>query len=83
MHKTKGFRVQNKQFVNGEGFPFNIHGVFTRQSSGAMMWHVLDDTGPNIMLTAKFTGCSFAVKPGNRTGELRVIHLQHIFIYEY
>lgn len=26
MHKTQGFRVQNKQFSNGEGFPFNVQG---------------------------------------------------------
>ena len=76
MHKTQGFRVQNKQFRNGEGFAFNVQGVFTRQSSGAMLWRVLDNTGPDIMLTAKLTGCTFAVKPGDRPGELRVIHLQ-------
>lgn len=76
MHKTQGFRVQNMQFSNGEGFPFTVQGVFTRQSSGAMLWRVLDNTGPDIMLTAKLTGCTFAVKPGYRPGEVRVIHLQ-------
>lgn len=76
MHKTQGFRLQNMQFSNGEGFRFNVHGVFTRQSSSAILWHVLDHTGYDIMLTAKLTGCTFAVKPGNRPGEVRVVHLQ-------
>ncbi len=76
MHKTDAFRVDMKQFRNGEGDSFPVHGIFTGQSSAGAAWYTLGNAGPDIMLTAKLTGCTFVAKAGDSAGQVQVAHLQ-------
>ncbi len=76
MHLTQAFRVNMAQFQNGEGDAFDVIGIFTGQSNVDPVWYALPATGPDIMLTAKLTGCTFVARPTTRPGEVEVTHLQ-------
>jgi hypothetical protein len=76
MHQTQAFRVNKSQFRNGEGDPFTVVGVYTGKSSTGPAWTLLGDTGPDIMLTAKLTGCTFVARAGGKAGQVEVAHLQ-------
>ncbi len=76
MHKTSAFRVSFKQFQNGEGDSFPAVGIYTGKSSAGPAWCLLGNTGPDIMLTAKLTGCTFVARAGGQPGQVEVTHLQ-------
>jgi len=59
MHTTESFTIQAAAGQLGEGHPFWLHGLHTGQSNLAPVWYLLDGGGPDIMLTAKLTGCTF------------------------
>lgn len=75
MHEATGFRVNTAQFKQGEGDMFPLHGLYTGLSSQAPAWYQLGNTGPDIMLTAKLTGCTFVARPGAQ-GQVEVAHLK-------
>jgi len=76
MHKTQAFRINLKQFMNGEGEAFPVLGIYTGKSSEGPAWCLLGGTGPDIMLTAKLTGCTFVARPGPTGSQVEVAHLQ-------
>jgi len=77
MHTTQSFTIQPRPGASGDGNPFWVHGLFTGQSSAVPVWMRLDNNGPEIMLTAKLTGCTFVARPvAGHPGEVEVTHLQ-------
>ncbi|KPF69863.1 hypothetical protein IP84_02845 [beta proteobacterium AAP99] len=77
MHTTETFNIQPMPGQLGEGHPFPVHGVHTGQSSAGPVWYRLDGGGPDLMLTAKLTGCTFVARPVAGTpGAVEVTHLQ-------
>lgn len=75
MHSTETFTIQPRAGQLGEGNPFWVHGLHTGQSSAGPVWYTLDGSGPDIMLTAKLTGCTFVARPGPAAGSVEVTHL--------
>lgn len=78
MHTTETFTVQGLAGQLGEGHLFWLHGLHTGQSNVAPVWYLLDNGGPDIMLTAKLTGCTFVARPavGHPAGCAEITHLQ-------
>ncbi len=78
MHTTESFTIQPSVGRSGDGHPFRVHGVYTGQSNLAPVWYLLDNNGPDIMLTAKLTGCTFIARQAanNVAGNVEVTHLQ-------
>lgn len=78
MHTTESFTIQAAPGRLGEGYPFWLHGLHTGQSNQAPVWYLLDGGGPDIMLTAKLTGCTFIARPaaGHPAGCVEITHLQ-------
>lgn len=78
MHTTETFTIQVAPGQLGEGHPFRLHGLHTGQSNLAPVWYLLDNGGPDIMLTAKLTGCTFIARPagGHPPGSVEITHLQ-------
>lgn len=78
MHTTQTFTIQAAPGQLGEGNPFWVHGLHTGQSSAGPVWYLLDGGGPDIMLTAKLTGCTFVARPanGHPPGCVEITHLQ-------
>lgn len=74
MHETEGFALQNAPGPLGAGQAFQVHGIFMGQSSAGPTWYQLDNTGPDLMLTAKLTGCTFIARASGANVE--VAHLQ-------
>lgn len=78
MHATESFTIQRDPGQLGEGSPFWVHGLHTGQSSAGPVWYLLSNAGPDIMLTAKLTGCTFVARAaaGHPAGSVEVTHLQ-------
>ena len=77
MHTAESFTIQPLPGQAGEGHPFWVSGLSTGQSSVAPVWLHLDGTGPDIMLTAKLTGCTFVARPvAGHPGDVEVFHQQ-------
>jgi len=77
MHTTGSFTIQPQPGQLGEGTTFWAHGLSTGQSSVAPVWYRLDGGDPDIVLTAKLTGCTFVARPvPGHPGEVEVVHLQ-------
>ena len=77
MHATETFIIQPRAGQAGEGDQFQAHGLFTVQSNLRPQWYTLDNTGPDIMLTAKLTGCTFVARPAANgvAGAVDITHM--------
>jgi len=76
MHDAESFTIQPNPGQLGEGHPFWVHGLHTGQSSAGPVWYLLDDAGPDIMLTAKLTGCTFVARAvAGHPGQVEITHL--------
>lgn len=76
MKSTQAFNIAMVSGANSYGTPFQVMGIYTKPSGSDVVWEVLDNTGPAIMLTAKLTGCTFAVRAGGTPGSALVTHVQ-------
>src|SRR4051794_12671131 len=77
MHTTESFTIQAAPGQLGEGHPFRVMGTYTAPSSVAVIpWVLLDQHCPDIMLTAKLTGCTFVTRAAGAAGNVEVAHLQ-------
>jgi hypothetical protein len=78
-HTTETFKLEGVNNANKYGHQFPVHGVAmtlsNRNEPAAADWYTLDQTGPALMLTARLTGCTFAMTAGP-DGGTKVIHLQ-------
>lgn len=77
MHTTESFTIQAAPGQLGEGHPFWVQGLHTGLSSAGPVWDLLDGAGPDIMRTAKLTGCTFVARqaPGHPPGSVEITHM--------
>ena len=73
MHTTQAFTIQNAATQLG-GANLTVYGVHMGQDSNNPPWFKLPMSGPDIMLTAKLTGCTFVARRAGQ--ETEVTHLQ-------
>ena len=72
MHTTQAFTLQNAPTQGAANF--TAYGVHMGRSQAGPQWFELPQSGPDIMLTAKLTGCTFVAR---RVGQVtEVAHLQ-------
>jgi hypothetical protein len=73
MHTTQAFKLLNQPSEQGAA-NFTAYGVHMGRSDAGPQWFQLPQAGPDIMLTAKLTGCTFVAR---QQGELtEVAHLK-------
>jgi hypothetical protein len=75
-HGSDTYVLELKHNASANGAEFDVHGLATVKSHAGPNWYVLNDQGPDIMLTAKLTGCTFVAKPGANANTVEVAHLQ-------
>lgn len=79
LHATQSFTLQGGIGQLGEGHPVWVHGLFTAAANAAapIVWYRLDANGPDLMVTAKLTGCTFVARAvAGAPGSVDVAHIQ-------
>jgi hypothetical protein len=75
-HGSDAYVLELKHNFSANGAQFDVYGLATVKSFAGPNWYLLDDQGPDIMLTAKLTGCTFVARPGANANTVEVAHLQ-------
>lgn len=78
MHKAESFQIGNQVIANVFGEKaFQVHGVYMGRDPNNPQWYTLNNDGPELMLTAKLTGCTFVARPHDNNPQwLMVTHLR-------